>query len=398
MRGTHRAIFAFWACSQSKKIAPSFEHCSNPFNVQAGPQQISRIDGNALKDISTYLMPAKFGSTALVGFFPSDPLHALQAVQHKGFVLKAQSLEHGVQKFFSKNWIRSTLRDDEGKRIQREIDGTFLLLKLSTPEAYMFLTRDGAQYLTHGLLRLLYRARVDVCRLRLTSIEMRAVVAGLLEDSPGRLVVRRSVSKNKRLETTISYETESLDELYKKAQEDDAHVHSFAFTLLDKTKQKLVLNVGLNREGKIIFYDGNFSLFWQAIVERAARIVKTKKDLLSNRSRSERSGETRPIRIAFGEPVFSRQSAVRAFLVALGKIRHGEFTIFHRNPYLHVSFLDFFDSSEFDVFVDSSDSLMIVPQYQTSLPSLFRFCQKIFENFQEGTISDDAKNFGTTSK
>jgi hypothetical protein len=78
------------------------------------------------------------------------------------------------------------------------------------------------------------------------------------------------VLKNKRLETTISYETESLDELYKKAQEDDAHVHSFAFTLLDKAKQKLVLNAGLNREGRIIFYGGNFDLVRRATVERAA--------------------------------------------------------------------------------------------------------------------------------
>ena len=302
-----------------------------------------------------------------------------------------QALENGVLKFFSKNRIRSTRRDDEGKRIHREINGTFLLTKLMASEAYMFLTKDDAEYVANGLLRLLYRARNDVCRLRLTSDEMRAVVVGLLEDSPGRLVVRRSVSKNKRLETTISYETESLDELYKKAKEDDAHVQSFAFTLLNKSTGKIVLNAGLNREGRISYYDGSFTLFWQAFVERAARIVKTKKDLLNNRARSEQTGEIKPIRIDFGEPVFSRQSAVKSFLSALGKIRHGEFTIFHRNPYLHVSFLDFFDASEFDVFVDSSNSLVIVPQYQTSLPSLFRFCQKIFENFQEGAISDDAQ-------
>ena len=358
-------------------------------------QQISNVDGGALKDISNYLKPARFGATALVGFFPSDPMRALQTVQNKGFVLKMQPLEHGVQKFFSKNRIRSNFRDDEGKRIQRDIDGTFLLLKLLTPDAFLFLTRDGADYLNNGLLKLLYRARMDVCRLRLTSDEMHAVVAGLLEDVPGRLVVRRSVSKNKRLETTISYETESLDELYKKAKDDDAHVHSFAFTLLDK-KQKLVLNAGLNRVGKIVFHDGSFDLFWQAVVERAARIVKTKKDLLSNRSRSEQTGEIRPIRIAFGEPVFARPPAIRAFLGALGKIRHGEFTIFHRNPYLHVSFVDFFDASEFDIFVDASDSLIIVPQYKTSLSSLFRFCQKIFENFQEGVISDDDKTIRVT--
>jgi hypothetical protein len=67
---------------------------------------------------------------------------ALQTVQHKGFVLTAQPLAHGVQRFFSKKRIRSTLRDDEGKRIHREINGTFLLLKLLTPDAYILPRAD----------------------------------------------------------------------------------------------------------------------------------------------------------------------------------------------------------------------------------------------------------------
>lgn len=130
-------------------------------------------------------------------------------------------------------------------------------------------------------------------------------------------------------------------------------------------------------------------MFWHGVVERAARLVKTKKDLLSNRARSAQTGEIRPIRISFGEPVFLRKNAVTSFLSVLNKVRHGELTIFHRNPYLHVTFTDLFDASEFDVFVDSAESVVIVPQYETTVSSLFRFCQKIFENFQEGSLSDD---------
>ena len=102
-------------------------------------------------------------------------MRALHNVQQKGFHLTTQALENGGLKFFSKNRIHSTRRDDEGKRIQREISGTFLLMKLMASEGYMFLTRDDAEFVSHGLLRLLYRARTDVCRLRLTSEEMRAV-------------------------------------------------------------------------------------------------------------------------------------------------------------------------------------------------------------------------------
>ena len=72
----------------------------------------------------------------------------------------------------------------------------------------------------------------------------------------------------------------------------------------------------------------------------------------------------------------------------LGRIRHGEFTLFHRNPYLHLSFFDFFDASEFDVIIEAANSLLIVPQFESSASSLFRLCQKIFERFDEGVVTD----------
>lgn len=124
-------------------------------------QTISKIDGSALKDISTYLKPARFGSTALVGFFPSSPMRALHDVQQKGFQLTTQALENGGLKFFSKNKIRSTRRDDGGARIQREISGTFLLMKLMASEGYMFLTRDDAEFVSHGLPWLCGRNRSE---------------------------------------------------------------------------------------------------------------------------------------------------------------------------------------------------------------------------------------------
>jgi hypothetical protein len=227
---------------------------------------------------------------------------------------------------------------------------------------------------------------------------MREIVSALVNHSSGRLVVRRSIVRNKRQETTVSYETELLDELYSKATAEDAHVHSFAFKLQHKRTGKLILNAGLNREGRFSFHDGDLSLFVAGLLEHASHIVKKKADLLQNRARSENTGEINPIRVTFEEPVFDKKDGVKAFLRILGRIRHGEFTIFHRNPYLHVSFFDFFDGSEFDLFVESSDTLIIVPQFQANPSSLFRLCQKISENFQEGIISEDTATIRITTR
>ena len=340
-----------------------------------------------LKDISNYLLLAKFGATAFVGFAPEPPISFLK--QARGFGLQQQLLENHTLKIFSKNRIDTRARDETGQKIYREVTGTFLTTKLLTPKSYLFITKDSGEFVNDGLARLLYRVRKNVSRLHLNSGEMKEIVSGLVLETSGRLVVRRSILRNKRQETTVSYETEYLDDLYSKAASDDAHVHSFAFKLYDKQNKRLLLNAGVNREGRFSFYEGDLRLFILHLIERASQLVKKKDDLLQHRARSARTGEINPIRITFDEPVFDKPAGIKALLATLGKIRHGEFTIFHRNPYLHVSFFDFFDASEFEVFVDSAESLVVVPQYESTSPSLFRFCQKIFENFQEGTVADD---------
>ncbi len=348
---------------------------------------LAEFSTESLTDISNYLLLAKYGATAFVGFAPEPPISFLKHA--RGFGLQNQILENQVLKYFSKNRIDTRTRDNEGEKVYRGVTGTFLLAKLPSPKAYLFLTKDSGEFIKDGLSRLLYRVRKNVSRLHLTSGEMKGIVSALVLETSGRLVVRRSILRNKRQETTVSYETEFLDALYSKAASDDAHVHSFAFKLYDKGSKKLLLNAGINRKGRFSYYEGDLRLFALSLIGRAAQLVKKKEDLLQHRDRSERTGEIKPIRITFDEPVFDKPDGVRAFLATLGKIRHGEFTIFHRNPYLHVSFFDFFDASEFEVFADSAESLVIVPQYGSTSPSLFRFCQKVFENFQEGTIAED---------
>lgn len=326
-------------------------------------------------------------ATAFVAFTNISPVRLIK--EARGFVMQEQQLDSGGIKYFSKNRINTRSRDENGKLIFRDVSGTFLLTKLITPTAHLFLTKDSSEFVTDGLGRLLYRIRKDASTLHLTSGEMKEVVTGLLNDVGGRLVIRRSTVRNKRQEATVSYQTEFLDHLYTEAAKDDAHVHSFAFELFDKTKERLLLNASLNREGKFSFYDGELELFIRGLVEKATHIVKKREDILQNRARSEETGRINPIRITFDEPVFEKPAAIRAFLTTISKIRHGEFTIFHRNPYLHVSFFDFFDGSEYELFVDSAESILVVPQFGSTTPSLFRFCQKIFENFQEGIVSDD---------
>lgn len=349
-----------------------------------------------LRDTASYLSLSKHSATAFVAFSHEDPSAQIQHA--RGFAFQEQTLDGGTLKFFSRNRIDTKTRDEDGKRIYREVAGTFLLSKLRTPKAYLFLTKEPAEFIHDGLQRLFYRSRKVLTRLHLCSGEMKDIVSRLVANTSGRLVVRRSIVRNKRQETTVSYETESLEELYCKAAADNAHVHSFDFRLNEKKTGKSLLNAGLNREGRFTFHDGDMELFFTAVIEHACEFFKKKDDLLQNRARSEATGYINPIRITFDEPVFDTKDGIRAFLRTLGHIRHGDFTIFHRNPYLHVAFFDFFDGSEFDLFVESSNVIVVVSQYEASSSSLFRLCQKVFEHFQEGVIAEDNSILRITGK
>ena len=64
--------------------------------------------------------------------------------------------------------------------------------------------------------------------------------------------------------------------------------------------------------------------------------------------------------------------------------RRSGIAVLHENPYVHVSLIDFFDGSAFDIFATSRKAVTIVPQVGASPFSLNRLCNHIFENFREG--------------
>jgi hypothetical protein len=216
---------------------------------------------------------------------------------------------------------------------------------------------------------------------------MRDVVYSLARSTRTQVKTNRYVLRSKRHEATISYQTESLQSLYEFARTHDATVQGFEFSLFDQDGEVLV-RAGFNRDGKLSYHSGDKEFFVKAFLESVAQTVKSRADLLNNRARSEQTGEVKPLRLSFERALFDQPENVRAFLSALSHVRHADYTLLHRNPYLHLSFVDFFDASGFDVLVDSADSVVIVPQFQASRSSLFRLCQKIFDKFEEGTIAD----------
>ena len=339
----------------------------------------------AVPEVAAAIKSGKRGAYAYVVY--SDGSGSFDTSSARGFEVISERSQTGVESVATHNRIVSTKRDAKGARRYRDVRGRFVAMKLATNEAFAIITPETGDYIRDGLVRFLYRLRSKITRARLKSVEMLRIVESLAGATNTDVVIKRSLLRSKRQEATISYKAETLDTLYEVAQENNAHVQGFDFAL-QKRDGDILLHAGLKRNGQISYRAGNLDLFIKQFVEAVARTVKLRTDMLSGRARSEQTGIVKPLKIKFAENLFDRDENVRAFLRTLGKIKHGEMTLYHRNPYLHASFFDFFDNSEVDVFLDATDSLVLVPQFDSTRSSLFRLCQKIFEEFEEGELTE----------
>ncbi|MFB6187774.1 MAG: hypothetical protein ABEI86_13030, partial [Halobacteriaceae archaeon] len=63
-------------------------------------------------------------------------------------------------------------------------------------------------------------------------------------------------------------------------------------------------------------------------------------------------------------------------------ISNSSLTVYHDNPYLHASVLDFEDGSTVDVFLTSDEEIALVPGFRTSKRTLSRICEDVVEESQ----------------
>jgi hypothetical protein len=115
---------------------------------------------------------------------------------------------------------------------------------------------------------------------------------------------------------------------------------------------------------------------------------KQKESVFQNKQRSPETGEVNELEIKFEKEVLQTTQDNLDLINALGNLTNSSITVYHKNPYAHVSILDYQDGSSCDVFVTGSNELSIVPSYRGSLNSLIRVAEQISREFEEGKIRE----------
>ena len=305
-------------------------------------------------------------------------------------------------------WRLEITRNIYGRK-KRVIQGLALLIKHDRPNIYVVITHEKSDYVKNGLQTFFNKYYPDIAKTYLTSNNQERILENLERKTNGKIFSTRLIAykKNKRknarrsIESIVKYIDESFIDSFKKARENDEWVNKIDFQLLcpeiiskpsshtESIKQKVIFNGYLSHPG-ILKCNKNFSAFYKNIVEDVAAIGAENKIFFDKRARiKEEDYKSKPVIIEYDYPIFSDKEQNARLINALFELPKSSCSVFHANPYVHTSIVDYIDGSAYDIWVLSSNRISVVPQMKSTFASFERLCDHIFRKFKEGAL----KNF-----
>jgi len=157
-------------------------------------------------------------------------------------------------------------------------------------------------------------------------------------------------------------------------------------TLTLSVAGRLYLHV--RRVAGATFYSGDYRLFEEQVLSRLEDATAARRTLLTGRARESIRENSLALRVLLPEPILQDAHDTGDVLAAVRSMTNVTMSIFHRNPYLHLTVTDEFDGSNFDVMVTQPDAIDIYPGYRASATALARVAQRLGERFGAQSIDD----------
>lgn len=287
------------------------------------------------------------------------------------------------------------------KEIKREkryfISGVFNLIRYPNKNLYVAVTFEKQKFVKNVLMNFFENYYSESSRLHLTSNQIQDILDNIKERLNCEIITDRVVSYsrlNKRKyivtgkkprfkESDLRWTEEDYKISFKKAAENDQWVDKISFYTLKENK--ILFYASLSREG-LFKCDAKVKDFYKIVSGYLLNISKKNVDIFSNKSRLENKGDIRPIAIEYSVNVFDSIEQNKKLIKTLSEFPKSSYSVYHGNPYLHVSLVDYVDGSSYDIWVASANKIIIIPQLRATFNSISRLCEHILKRFLEGKI------------
>lgn len=270
----------------------------------------------------------------------------------------------------------------------KSLSGTVYVFNHNNSEIYTAFAVSNREFFNQAVCRYIRRLPPSVSTSFLSTDELQQLLNKLSDDINGNFYVTKGVTKSPGGDTEVKYfdksryfELFNIDEV----SQQNYYVDKVEFEL---RQAKHEFRGQLSRDGASRFVSGNQSIYFKKILPNLATLLSAKGNLFNDKAREYGSREAETIEITYEKgAIKGREENVR-LINALEGLTRSSITVYHKNPYMHASILDYEDGTNADVFLTSDRRVSIVPGFNASRKSLSRICDRINQGFLEGTVSE----------
>jgi hypothetical protein len=327
--------------------------------------------------------------------FSSDthPVKLFPGIQGKSRKIKILKKYDGVQ------LLRMTYSYRDGTAIMEEDGDFFIYEHPGYNKVYVALTIESNQFFRRAMLPFfdsyfpqMMMTFISHKKLRklLEKFQMENQFSNLIITHASHRLRFNGEGKEKKIVPMVSWPKMDLDQAFNWVYQNNGWFQSLKFTAMRQNNP--AAEISITRQG-VIRTTRLFSKVFESFVMPICKTINENNEFFGNRSRRDnRNLAARPLTIDFGIEQFSDPSENIKFIQSLRRLNKSSISVLHGNPYIHLSVIDYFDGSAFDLWVLNSSQLFIVPQMRGSIFSIKRLINHIFDTYGEGDIKEYREN------
>jgi len=316
-----------------------------------------------------------------------DPIQALEATHHS--VDNTSISIDEKEDHYSVNVTKVIERSDleEGQRV---VESNFAFFQVADTDIWTAVTGQKPDNFEHGPLWVLKKSEPSISNFFASSDDLRSVLREFKDSFPSgtEIIAKKTVAYSRDDEGQISWETRPFEEIFEMAEEERKYIDKMRFIARSDNEERV--DALISRRGKLQFISGDASRFFDDFLTLFAEVGQQKANLFGNKERSEETGDVNEIEISFENSHFKNPPDNRKLIKALDDLSNSNISVYHNNPYAHISVFDNVDGSSCDVFITGPKEVSIVPSYRGSFNSLMRVAEQISKELEEGQILESS--------
>lgn len=317
------------------------------------------------------------------------------------FLLSNRDLFEVIQNWKPKYYVLDFLREEKDfiivyakrhiKRTRRDVEGYFIIKRIGDKNFYIIFTLEKKDFIERILFNLFESFYSNISRLFITSSEIKSMLDYISESMGGKIIVKELIaqknikSKNKDTETIITYTDKEYEIAFEEAFNEDRWVDKVSFEVKFEKNNYNSFKAFLSRD-TLIKCNNYLNEFIQLVIRKLVIIYNKNQKIFDKKARKDNHGKIKPIAIKYQDRIFKGRVYNQEIIEVISNFPKSSFTLYHGNPYLHLSLVDYIDGSSYEIWIIDEEKLIIIPQIKASFNSLSRLCEHISRDFLEGTL------------